>query len=89
MIKMQQPINLLIDNKSTIILAKNFIFHVKSKYIATTLHFQRDQITKGKLKVVYFPIEDRVAIVFAKAIKRVKFMKLRRELEVIAFDNLN
>lgn len=49
MIKIDEPINLPIDKKSTINLAKNPLAHGKSKHIETKFHFLRDQVTKRKL----------------------------------------
>jgi len=42
MIKLKEPIKLLIDNKSAINLAKNPIAHDKSKHIETRFHYLRD-----------------------------------------------
>lgn len=89
MIKIEESFKLQIDNKATINLAKNSTAHGKSKHIETKFQFLRDQVTKGKLEVVYFPTEEQVADVLTKAIRNLQFIKLRRELGVIAFDSLN
>jgi len=53
MIKLKEPIKLLIDNKSAINLAKNPIAHGKSKHIETRFHYLRDQVNKSNIKVEY------------------------------------
>ncbi|XP_039687863.1 secreted RxLR effector protein 161-like [Medicago truncatula] len=52
MIKLKQPIKLLIDNKYAINLAKNHISHGKSKHIETKFHYLRDQVNKCKINIV-------------------------------------
>ena len=83
MIKLKHLIKLLIDNKSAINLAKNLIAHGKSKHIETRFHYLRDQVNKFKIKVEYCSTMDQVVDVFIKPVKRVQFLKLRRESGVI------
>ncbi|WJX32793.1 hypothetical protein P8452_21078 [Trifolium repens] len=80
---------LKIDNKSAINLAKNPVSHGKSKHIETRFHFLRDQVTKGKLKLEYCSTDNQQADILTKAVKRDKFLKLRREMGVVSFDSLN
>lgn len=47
-------LQLKVDNKSAINLAKNPIAHARSKHIETKYHFLRDQVTKGKLELIFF-----------------------------------
>lgn len=48
---------LLVDNQSAINLAKNPISHGRSKHIETKYHFLRDQVTKGKLELIFVKSE--------------------------------
>ncbi|RDX82265.1 Copia protein, partial [Mucuna pruriens] len=52
-IKREEPMKMLIDNKSVISLAKHFVAHGRSKHIETKFHFLRDQVSKGKLELKY------------------------------------
>jgi len=88
-IKLEKSIKLLIDNKSAINLANNPISHGKRKHIETRFHYLRDQVNKCKIKVEYCPTLNQVADIFTKPVKRVQFLKLRRELSVVCFDSLN
>ena len=89
MIKLKHPIKCLIDNKSTINLAKNHITHGKRKHIETRFHYLRDQVNKCKIIVEYCSTNDQVANVFTKPVKRAQFLKLRRELRVVCFESWN
>ena len=48
-VKMSGNVELLVDNKSAIDLAKNPISHGRSKHIETKFHFLRDQVNKDKI----------------------------------------
>ncbi|RDY01340.1 Copia protein, partial [Mucuna pruriens] len=52
-IKREEPMKMLIDNKSAISVTKHLIAHGRSKHIKTRFHFLRDQISKGKLELKY------------------------------------
>ena len=55
-----------IFNSSTIILAKNPVFHDKSKHIDTRFHYLRDCIANKKIKVKYMKTQYQVADIFTK-----------------------
>ncbi|KHN46857.1 Copia protein, partial [Glycine soja] len=60
---------LLVDNKSTIALAKNPVSHGRSKHIDTKFHFLRDQVNKGKVKLKHCRIEVQLADIMTKSLK--------------------
>ena len=68
---------LFVDNKSAISLSKSPVFHGKSKHIETKFHFLRDQVSKGKLELVYCNTEDQVVDVFTESLKHLRVEKLR------------
>ena len=70
------------DNKSAIALAKNLVFHDKSKHINTRYHFLRDCIAKNEVEVKYVKTHDQVANIFTKYLKYEAFTKLRVMLGV-------
>lgn len=47
-VEVMRPIQLHVDNKSAINLAKNPISHGRSKHIETKFHFLRDQVNRKK-----------------------------------------
>ncbi|KAG4958455.1 hypothetical protein JHK87_035088 [Glycine soja] len=87
--EVQMPLSLLIDNKSAISLAKNPVSHGRSKHIETRFHFIREQVNNGVLKLIYCPTEDQLADLLTKAVKPDRFIKLREEIGVICFEDLN
>jgi hypothetical protein len=89
MIDVDEEIELRVDNKSAINLTKNPITHGRSKHIETKFHFLRDQVTKGKIKLVYCKTEAQVADVFTKPLKIQRFKDLRKMLNVQSLENLN
>jgi hypothetical protein len=64
-----EEFELLIDNKSAINLAKNPIAHGRSKHIETKFHFLRDQVAKGKIKLVYCSTDAQIADALTKPLK--------------------
>jgi uncharacterized beta-barrel protein YwiB (DUF1934 family) len=59
-IDIEEGIELMVDNKSAINLAKNPIAHGRRKHIETKFHFLKDQVTKGRVKLSYCKIEKQV-----------------------------
>jgi len=78
----KKPVQLFVDNKSAISLSKNPVFHDKSKYIEIKFYFFKDQVSKEKLKLIYYNTEDQVIGVFTKSLKYLRIEKLRDFLEL-------
>ena len=64
----EQPTEINVDNKSTIALSKNPVFHDRSKHIDTRFHFIRECISKKEIHVKYVKTEDQVADIFTKLV---------------------
>ena len=73
---------IFIDNKSTIALRKNPIFHDRSKHIDPRYHFIRESISKKEVQLKYVKSQDQVADIFTKALKFEDFSRLRARLGV-------
>ncbi|KAL0451615.1 UNVERIFIED_CONTAM: Copia protein [Sesamum latifolium] len=65
----KNPTEIFVDNKSAIALAKNPVFHERSKHIDTKYHFIRDCISKKEVKLEYVKSQDQIADIFTKALK--------------------
>ena len=74
--------SLFIDSQSAIKLAKNPVFHSKTKHVDTKYHHIRSLIAKDVLKLVYCPSEDQISDIFMKLLGRIKFTKFRDELGI-------
>ncbi|KAK2984915.1 hypothetical protein RJ640_001268 [Escallonia rubra] len=55
-----------VDNKSAIALAKNPVFHDRSKHIDTRYHFFPESIAKKEVQVKFVKSKDQVADIFTK-----------------------
>jgi len=78
----QGAITIHCDSKSAIAMAKNPIFHGKTKHITIKHHFIREAIEEEKVQLMFCKSNDQVADIFTKALPREKFQKLREALGV-------
>ncbi|KAL0436856.1 UNVERIFIED_CONTAM: protein NRT1/ PTR FAMILY 2.7 [Sesamum radiatum] len=74
---------IMVDNKSAIALAKNPVFHDRSKHIDARFHFIRDCIANKEIEVEYVKTLDQVADIFTKALKKDRFQQLRQMIGVV------
>lgn len=73
---------LYIDNKSAIDLAKNHVFHGRSKHIDIRYHFIRECVERGEITIRHVRTEEQRADTLTKALPIVKFEKMRQLLVV-------
>ncbi|OIT04828.1 hypothetical protein A4A49_65282, partial [Nicotiana attenuata] len=66
-----------IDNKSPQALAKNPVYHDRSKHIDTRYHFIRECIAKKEIELKYVKSHDQVTDIFTKPLKFEDFQRLR------------
>ena len=66
-----------IDNKSAIALAKNPVFHGRSKHIHTRFHFIRECVEKNLVSVEHVAGVKQKADILTKALGRIKFKEMR------------
>ncbi|EDK44741.1 conserved hypothetical protein [Lodderomyces elongisporus NRRL YB-4239] len=64
-------------NKGAIDMANHPTQHHKSKHIDLKVHFKRDHISKGEIKVQYLRTEDQLADMLTKNLPRNQFERLR------------
>ncbi|KAH9668130.1 retrovirus-related pol polyprotein from transposon RE1 [Citrus sinensis] len=81
-IKLPTPV-LWCDNQGAGDLAKNPVFHSKSKHIELDVHYIRDKVLNKELEVRYIPTEEQVADVLTKPLSFPKFSYFRSKLNVI------
>jgi hypothetical protein len=58
-----------VDNSSAIVLAKNLVFHNRSKHIDIRFYYLRYCIANKKVEVKYVKTQDQVADIFTKPLK--------------------
>lgn len=76
------PVMIYIDNKSAINLAKNPVFHGRSKHIDVRYHFIRECIERGKIMIKHICTENQRVDVLTKSMATVKFEKMRALLGI-------
>ena len=79
----EEATEIFVDNKSALALAKNPIFHDRSKRIDTRYHFIRECIARKEVQLEFVKSQDQVADIFTKPLKYDTFYKLRALLGVI------
>lgn len=52
-----KPVTLRCDNQSAIHIAKNRVFHERTKHIETDSHFSKDKVLEGLLRLTYLPTQ--------------------------------
>jgi len=72
-----------VDNKSALALAKNPIFHERSKHIRVKYHFIRGCLDEGSIKASYINTKDQLADLLTKPLGRVKFLELCSRIEMV------
>jgi len=82
-----EKMELRIDSKSAIDLAKHPVAHGRSKHIETKLCFLRDQVNKGKLEVRHCKTDELIANLLTKPLKSSSFDHLKMKLGMAEASN--
>jgi hypothetical protein len=69
-------VQLMVDSKSALALAKNPVFHERSKHIRLRYHFIRSSLEEGSIKASYINTMDQLADLLTKPLGRIKFREL-------------
>jgi len=69
--------NIHADNQGAIKLAKNPVFHQRSKHIDIKYHFIRSELQLGTINVQYIASEENVADIFTKPVSINKLKKFK------------
>jgi len=71
-----RAVQLMMDSKSAMALAKNPVFHERSKHIRLRHHFIRGCLEEGSIKASYINTTDQLADLLTKPLGRIKFRDL-------------
>lgn len=77
------PVEIKVDNRSSLDLMKNPVFHGRSKHIDIRFHFIRECVENGEITVEFVPSEEQKADILTKPLGRLKFEVMRDLLGVM------
>ncbi|MCO5548769.1 hypothetical protein L7F22_002231 [Adiantum nelumboides] len=81
-IQVQRPDVIHCDNLSSIQLARNPVFHAKTKHIEVHYHFIRERVLDGSIDLTFVRTDEQVADIFTKALGAEKLRRFRAMLGV-------
>ena len=64
--EVSNPTMLYYDNLNNIQLAKNLVFHARTKHIEVQYHFVRKRVLSSEVELEYAPMNRQMADVFTK-----------------------
>ncbi|GJV63637.1 ribonuclease H-like domain, reverse transcriptase, RNA-dependent DNA polymerase [Tanacetum coccineum] len=74
----EEKVTIQVDNKSSIALMKNPVFHGRSKHIDTKYNFIRECVEKEDIQVEFINGEYQKADILIKALPKIKFLTMRQ-----------
>lgn len=74
------------DNAGMIKLAKNNVFHKRTKHVDIKYFYVREKVEEGVLEPVYVASAENLADMFTKPLPQASFAKLRESVGVVPFD---
>ena len=70
------------DNVSAIYLSGNPVQHQRTKHIEMDIHFVREKVARGEVRVLHVPSRYQIADIFTKGLPRILFNDFRDSLSV-------
>ena len=67
---------------SAIYLSGNSVQHQRTKHIEMDIHFVREKVAKGDVRVLHVPSRYQIANIFTKGLPRILFEYFRASLSV-------
>jgi hypothetical protein len=77
-----EVVELKVDSKSTLALAKNPVFHERSKHIRIKYHFICSYLEDGSIKAEYISSTDQLADILTKSLGKTKFKEIREIIDL-------
>ena len=71
------------DSMSAIYLAKNQVYHTRTKHIDVRFHFVREILDEGDIKLLKIHTKENLADMLTKVVSRVKFTHCKELLHIL------
>ena len=76
------------DNVSAVYLSTNPVQHQRTKHVEIDLHFVRERVAVGDVRVLHVPTTSQFADIFTKGLPTSVFTEFRSSLNICSFDVL-
>ncbi|MCO5607193.1 hypothetical protein L7F22_061386 [Adiantum nelumboides] len=73
------------DNQSALAIARNLVFHVRTKHIEVHYHYVNERLSAEEISLAYVPTQDNLADLFTKALSHEKLEDFCKALGLLPF----
>jgi hypothetical protein len=77
------PTHILTHSQSAMAVARNPVFHARTKHIDVHYHYVRERLHARDIDLVYVPTQGNVVDIFTKPLPREKFEAFRKALGLL------